>query len=1657
MSSVDDRIVNMQFNNKQFTAGVTDTQKSLQGLEQALAKTGQGGGLSALSNGVQQTTSRFGAMRIAGITAVATIASKATSAGLNLVKSMALDPVLDGFREYELNLKSVQTIMANTGEKINVVNKYLKNLNDYSDQTIYNFGQMAQNIGRFTAAGVELPAATDAIKGMANAAALTGADANQLNSAMYQMSQALSAGTIKLMDWNSLVNANMGTENIQEALKATARTMEDGGKAMETSIAQAGNFRDSLQSGWLEADIFTKTMKVMAGETNKAGDAVAFSVEELKKMGYSTEAAKELNRLSQASIDSATKIKTFTQMIDVVKESIGSGWASIFQGLFGNLNQASNLWTGVGNTITDALDSIFGSIEGVLTGWRKAGGYQAMWAGFGNIFKAIGNVLSPFVKAFQELVPSTGSAGKGLASLSKGFESVTGWLEVVTRGADALTPVLVAIAKGIGFLFQGLGALAPIASMAASALGDLVGQGAEIAQGLLDGLLSGLNPQHILNAITSLAKSIVQWIKNALGIHSPSTEMIPVGEGIILGIVEGIVQYAGLLVEAVGRLGDGLKPLGAKIVLGLIEGIKSASVAALGAIQSLGGSLAGALQGALSGAQGAASGAGGALSSVGAGLSSGFEVAGRVISVAVGIIGKAFDVLGSAVGWIKDQLSDLFDGFGAMEWAAFMNALFTGSLILSIKKLSDGFTGFGQTFIGVFDQLTNTLKTMQNAVKAKIIRDIAIAVGVLTAAIVVLTFIDPKKIAISLGAIATMMGLLTGTLLALSKVSAETNMAVLAASIVMISGAMINLSVAIAILGNLDMATLAKGIGAMALALGIMVLAVLQFQGLEGAVLSAGTSIAIMSAAMIALSGAVLAFGMMDLSTLAKGLGAMAIGLGLIVNALLALSVNGKGVLAGAAAIAIVSGALNALALAVFAFGNMDLNTLAVGFGAVAVALGMFVFTLNALSANMAGVIGAGTAMVLMATALNVLVGVVILLGSAPWDVVVRGLTFVAIALGIFVAAGFAAMAVIPGLMALSKFVLALGAAMILAGTGMTLFAAGLAVLVGLGTAAIALIVAAIQVFLTMLPSIAVQVASAFVAFIQVIANASPKIRTALGTILRNMLGTVRDAIPEFRKLVQALINAGIQVIRDSVPRMIDAAFHIVDSFLDKVHSHLPDFIRKGTDIIIAFIKGVGEAAVRITNAAGQTILDFLRGIRDAIDRYAGPIRDAGLDIAVALIDGLTGGLLSRGVDAVRSAAATIANALPGWMKKVLGISSPSKVTYKIGQWAAEGFTRGILSGIKEAVSAAIQMANAIIAAGDEKVAEAQRKARAAQREADRRDAKADITAKRAAAARRRAEQFAKQNPNQKARAKELDKRAKELERLASNQRGKADQAQKTADKAHGRVEAVRTFQEADLVGKGDIRQAQAVALADRAAKMLAKANAEAAEAKRLMETNKKAGREMLKQAREDAKKAKQLAEEAARKNKQAQSYYEQEVEQRLQALKDDAEFEAADTAGRIRILQQRAEANEAKAKAAQEASQALIAQAEALAGTDAAAALRLVEEAEAKAEEAKAAAEAAKQEREQMAQLMGGDSSSGGNGTMPSSSVLEDAAKVIDRYTESLQQAESLAAAQQHVYQFNQNNYSPEALSSLEIYRQSKNLLSVAEIKMGVNPSNSE
>jgi tape measure domain-containing protein len=347
MASIDERVVAMSFENDKFEAGVGTTMRTLGKLDGAIQNIGKSSGLDQLERNASRVTlagpmaavdtlkAKFSTLQAAAAVALGNIATMAAQKIGGIAKGLALDPITQGFQEYATNLSSIQTILANTqdsGGNLQTVNAALQELNKYSDQTIYNFGQMAKNIGTFTAAGVRLGPATKSIKGIANLAALSGSSAEQASTAMYQLSQAIASGHVSLQDWNSVVNAGMGGSVFQKALMRTASamgTISDNAVKIDKATGKATingeSFRESIQASpgkksWLTSDVLVQTLGQFTGDLSDA---------QLAAQGFNDEQIKAIQRTAQTAKKAATEVKTISGVFDVVKESIGSGWASV--------------------------------------------------------------------------------------------------------------------------------------------------------------------------------------------------------------------------------------------------------------------------------------------------------------------------------------------------------------------------------------------------------------------------------------------------------------------------------------------------------------------------------------------------------------------------------------------------------------------------------------------------------------------------------------------------------------------------------------------------------------------------------------------------------------------------------------------------------------------------------------------------------------------------------------------------------------------------------------------------------------------------------------------------------------------------------------------------------------------------------------------------------------------------------------------------------------------------------------------------------------------------------------------------------------------------------------------------------------------------------
>ena len=442
-TTIDERVVEMRFDNRQFESATHESLSTLEKLKRSLNLTGASKGLEevnsaakkvdmrGLNNAVETVQSRFSALEIMGVTALVNITNQAVNAGKRIASALTIAPVKTGFQEYETQINAVQTILANTeskGTTIDDVNRALDELNEYADLTIYNFTEMTRNIGKFTAAGVDLDTSVSAIKGIANLAAVSGSTSQQASTAMYQLSQALASGTVKLMDWNSVVNAGMGGEVFQNALKRTATVM---GTNVDALIEKYGSFRDSLsRGGWLTADVLNETLSQFTMAAEEGTEQWEEYKKSLQEKGYTEEQVKEILKMANTATDAATKVKTFTQLWDVLKESAQSGWAQTWELLIGDFEEAKALITPLADMASGFITKMSKARNDLLAG--------ALESPLGKLVEKINKVtgatetMVAVTKDYGEIVDKVigGAYGNGQSRWDKLAEEGYDWAKV---------------------------------------------------------------------------------------------------------------------------------------------------------------------------------------------------------------------------------------------------------------------------------------------------------------------------------------------------------------------------------------------------------------------------------------------------------------------------------------------------------------------------------------------------------------------------------------------------------------------------------------------------------------------------------------------------------------------------------------------------------------------------------------------------------------------------------------------------------------------------------------------------------------------------------------------------------------------------------------------------------------------------------------------------------------------------------------------------------------------------------------------------------------------------------------------------------------------------------------------------------------------------
>lgn len=1314
-TTVDERVVEMRFDNKQFEHNIQTSLSSLDKLKKSLNLEGAAKGLetvndaankcsgnmSPLSNAVETVRVRFSALEVMAITALQNITNSALAAGKNLVSAFTIDPIKSGFEEYETQINAVQTILANTSSKgttLDQVNNALDELNHYADMTIYNFTEMTRNIGTFTAAGVDLDTSVAAIKGIANLAAVSGSNSQQASTAMYQLSQALAAGTVKLQDWNSVVNAGMGGQVFQDALKETAKVH---GIAIDEMIKDEGSFRETLSKGWLTSDILTETLAKFTGDLNE---------DQLRTMGYTDDQIKSIMEMGKTANDAATKVKTFTQLFDTLKEAAQSGWTQSWEIIVGDFEEAKELLTEVSDTFSAVINASADARNKMLQDWKDLGGRTMMIEAVKNVFEGLVSVAKPVREAFNEIFPPM--TGKQLAEITERIRDLTAKFKMGEESS-----------KNLKNTFKGVFAVL-----------DIVGQAFKAVAGGVGELIGLFLPAG--NGVLSLTGSFGEYLVK-LDETVKKTDIFGKAVSTVVDIVKTVITFVKTAGEKVKEFG---KAAGEKFDFPGFELFHSFLERVHDRMAQIG-----------DGAGKMKSGVIVAFKMMGEALEKcKFLKVMEALWTAVKVIaGGIADAVGTMMGTLAEKLGNA-DFSGVLD---ILNSIAVGGIALSVSKFLksvteplEGLNGVLEGVTGILDGVRGCFEAYQTNLKAGTLLKIGAAIALLAGSIVAISLIDSDKLSASLGAITVLFANLLGAMAIFNKISSDTGKVSKACT------AMIAMSVAVSILAgalkkvsDLDWGELARGLVGIAGLTTIVVasskamassqkqvmkgatsliifgaaikilasacedLSKLQWDELgrgltgvgvlfaeiavflrvakfNGKMISTATGIVILSAAMKVLASACKDFGQMEWSEIGKGLagiGGLLAELAVFTN----LAGNAKHVMSTGVALIAIGAAMKIFASAVKDFGQLQWDEIGRGLTAMGGALAEVAIAVNLMPKNMIGIgtglvivggaleiiancmskfggmqweeigrgltimggalaelaislnfmkgtIGGSAALLVASGALAVLAPVLSILGALSWEAIAKGLISIAGAFTIIGVAGAVLTPLVPTILALSGAFALIGVGVLTIGAGLLAAGTGLSAL-AIGFTALATAGAAG----------ATAIVAALTVIVTGIASLIPAVLTKVGEGLVAICKVIAAGAPAIGEAVKAVVLTLIDVLVSCVPQLADGALRLVVGVLAALVTYTPQIVDLAFKFLIGILEGIASNLPSLIKAGIDVLVAFFAGIVDAL---------SGIDTG-ALLKGIAGiGLLSAIMLALSATAALV----PGAMVGILGMGA---------------------------------------------------------------------------------------------------------------------------------------------------------------------------------------------------------------------------------------------------------------------------------------------------------------------------------------------------------------------------------------------------------------
>lgn len=1292
---IDEKIVVMKLDNSDFKRKALDTTglmgklkdslnripgvnlgktvTDLNGINAAVGNTNLGG----LSTAIQGVGTQFSAMSVIATTALATIVNKAVNAGTSLAKSLSMDQVTSGFQEYELKMGSIQTILANTskhGTTLKDVTRNFEELNTYADKTIYSFGDMTKNIGLFTNAGLKLDESTSMIKGFSNMAAASGTNSERAAGAAYQLSQGLSSGYIMTMDWMSLTNAGMGNDNMKNDLIALGQEM---GTLDRTTDDTLKNWKEALSDDkWLTTDVMSTYLQTMAGDIGKA---------ELLTLGLSEAQADLMINNAKMGEDAATKVRTFTQLMDTLKESIGSGWATTFETVLGDFNEATELFSKISGNLGEAVGKSNDARNNFLKTVANGDGFTNIFEGFMNATKPVVQILSLIKTAFRMVFPPTSAAN--VIKITEAFKKFT---EGLLLGPAAITQ-LTNIFRGLFSIFS---TAWEIVKRLTAAFVNLIPEGS--GGGILDII------EKVANMSTAFNKSVKEGNGLTDFIDGMGKAFGKVGD--FLGTIgAGVKDFSGTLGKAIDWIKDKLAPVGdyIKEAMGGSIGDEAVGAGVLVALFAIIKKIQGFFDGGeftifeslgemVDGIKDTFGGIGDAVNNFATSIK---YVNLILIAVAIGILAASLKILEGI------DAEDIGKGITALALA--LGVMIAGMVLMSKFNVTGGITA-AITLIAL-----------------------AAAVTIMASALKKISDLDPKELATGIGGLAAIVASLSLALIAISKFGGKISVGSI--QLLALAGAVIILAQAVKTMSEIKPGELFTAIGALALIFASLALFLKVVDKTKFNIGSALGILVIAAAIKVMVSG-INDIALIKVENLVKGLATITLILAAI--ALFAKVAGGPQMALAGVGLLLVAAGINALVGPITSFSKMSWEELAKGMAAMAVSLAILAGAAYLMTGGIVGALG----VVAMAYALQMLVVPIEAFGKMTWGQIGKGLGTVALALALVAAAAVLLTPAVPSMLAFGAAVLLIGVAMLAAGLGMSLFGAGLITLATLTAGSVAAIVSALSLLIAGLGTLIIQVVDFVVkiglALLDGLAALIPRLVEVGWQIVMAIVTGLDKNMPQLIEKGGSMIVKFLNGMSEQLPQIVAAAANLMDQLALAVQENSGKFtnawldimsevalimVAAGTatiDALWGWIPGVSEKAKEIGKTAEVGIKEAFDAQKVAVDKgtefstglssTSGIANSAGNIVGASGIDGIvansmnpigiglgtdfSGGLASTS-GAALNAGTGIANSSES------GASTANLNPFGLG--AGSGFASSLMSTAGKALTSGTGVANA--------------------------------------------------------------------------------------------------------------------------------------------------------------------------------------------------------------------------------------------------------------------------------------------------------------------------------------------------------------------------